>query len=265
MGNILPAVAGNSLILNKTSGGSDIANYCGEMSVLILKNIGSEGPGTIAGFLEKRGIGYTVVDLTTEALPSAEPFDTLVMMGGPMSVNESDIYPYIDREADLARDFMRRGRKVFGVCLGAQIMAKALGARVYPGPEKEIGWYDIELAGEATRDRIMAKLAADPRTGEMRTKFEVFHWHGETFDIPVGAERLAKSRLYPNQAFRYGKNAYAFQFHIEVTRQMIFDWLKDEQIEMTELKRQTDAWYPDFQERAESFYEAFFEKTGIGD
>jgi GMP synthase-like glutamine amidotransferase len=228
------------------------------MSVLVLKNIGSEGPGTIAGFLEKEGTCYTVVDLTTEAFPSAEPYDTLVMMGGPMSVNESADYPYIDREAALARDFMRQGKRVFGVCLGAQIMAKALGARVYPGPEKEIGWYDIELSGEGMRDRLMAKLAVNPRTGEPGTRIKVFHWHGETFDIPEGAERLAKSDLYPNQAFRYGKYAYAFQFHIEVTRQMIFDWLKDEKVDLAAIREQTEAWYPDFEERARGFYEAFF-------
>jgi GMP synthase-like glutamine amidotransferase len=227
------------------------------MSVLILQNIGTEGPGTIGDFLAKSGIGYSIVDLTSSVFPSAESYDTLVMMGGPMSVNESDIYPYIDAEAELARAFMKKGKKVLGVCLGAQIMAKALGAKVYPGTEKEIGWYDIELTPEGTQDRLMEKLVSGPRGDAGRT-FKVFHWHGETFDIPAGAVCLAQSVLYPNQAFRYGKNAYAFQFHIEVHRQMIYDWLKNEPVDMAEIERETEAYYADYAERAINFYKAFF-------
>jgi GMP synthase-like glutamine amidotransferase len=228
------------------------------MSVLIVKNISTEGPGTIGDFLAGKGMPYTTVDLTAEGFPSAALYDTLVMMGGPMSVNESDIYPHIDKEAELARDFMKQGKKVFGVCLGAQIMAKALGAKVYPGPEKEIGWYDIELTGEGLQDRRMAKLATHPHTGDFRRTFKVFHWHGETFDIPEGAVQLAKSGLYPNQAFRYGDNAYAFQFHIEVRRQMIFDWLKNEQVDMAKIEKETESCYTECEARAMSFYEAFF-------
>ncbi|NJD55519.1 MAG: hypothetical protein FIA94_03830 [Nitrospirae bacterium] len=228
------------------------------MSVLILKNIAAEGPGTIEDFLAKSGIGYSVVDLTSSVFPSAAPYDTLVMMGGPMSVNESDIYPYIDTEAELARAFMKQGKKVLGVCLGAQIMAKALGARVYPGPEKEIGWYDIGLTPEGSEDPLMEKLASGPRSGSAGGTCKVFHWHGETFDIPEGAVRLAQSVLYPNQAFRYGKNAYAFQFHIEVRRQMIYDWLKNEPVDMAEIERETESFYGNYAERAINFYEAFF-------
>ncbi|HYQ48101.1 MAG TPA: type 1 glutamine amidotransferase, partial [Thermodesulfovibrionales bacterium] len=173
------------------------------MSVLICKNIAAEGPGTIEDFLVKSGIGYSIVDLTSSAFPSAAPYDTLVMMGGPMSVNESDIYPYIDTEAELARAFMKQGKRVLGICLGAQIMAKALGAKVYPGREKEIGWYDIALSPEGMQDRLMEKLVPYSRSGSAGRISRVFHWHGETFDIPEGAVRLAQSALYPNQAFRY--------------------------------------------------------------
>ena len=228
------------------------------MSVLILKNISAEGPGTIEDFLLENRVPYTIADLSRDAFPSGTTHDALVMMGGPMSVNEADLYPYIDKEAELARVFMKEGKRVLGVCLGAQVMAKALGAKVYAGQEKEIGWYDIELTGEGLRDRLMEKLISHPRTGSAGKTCKVFHWHGETFDIPEGAENLAKSDLYPHQAFRYGKNAYAFQFHIEVRKQMVFDWLAHEQVDMARIERETDAFCADYAARAINFYTAFF-------
>jgi GMP synthase (glutamine-hydrolysing) len=186
------------------------------------------------------------------AVDSAVDYDTLIMLGGPMSVNDEDEYPYLTHEMRLAEQFMKAGKRVFGVCLGAQLMAKALGAKVYPGPEKEIGWYDIALKDAGLKDPRMAHLATDRRS------CKVFQWHGETFDIPQGAERLAMSGLYPNQAFRYGNNAYAFQFHIEVARQMIFDWLANEPVDMKKIGQETEAYYADYAARAASFYKAFF-------
>lgn len=232
------------------------------MAVLILKNIGSEGPGTIEDFLVRSGIPHTIADLTSGEFPDASAYDTLIMMGGPMSVNESDRYPYIEREAELARTFMAQGKKVLGVCLGAQIMAKALGARVYPGAEKEIGWYNIELVDGGTDDQRMKLLTGDGK-GTAGKTFRVFHWHGETFDIPQGAVRLAQSPLYPNQAFRVGRNAYAFQFHIEVTERMIFEWLRNEAVDLDRIVRDTEVFYADYARRAKDFYRAFFMADGI--
>lgn len=229
------------------------------MSILILKNIATEGPGTIEDFLVHNNMHYTIIDLARHAIDSASGYDTLVMLGGPMSVNDEHEYPYLTHEMKLAEQFMKEGKRVFGVCLGAQLMAKALGAKVYPGPEKEIGWYDIELKDAGLQDPLMTHLAPDNRN------CKVFHWHGETFDIPQGAERLAQSALYPNQAFRYGRHAYAFQFHIEVSREMIFDWLKNQPVDMKKIEQETAACYADYAARAQSFYEAFFKKTGIGD
>ena len=230
------------------------------MSVLILKNVPAEGPGTIEDYLRERGIGFRVIDLQSESSPTMQNEDTLVIMGGPMSVNDADVYPFISKEVALAADFMRKGKKVFGVCLGAQIMAKALGANVYPGPEKEIGWYDIELLEEGIRDPVMSKLAVHPRAGDFWKKFRVFHWHGETFDLPKGAVWLAKSALYPHQAFRYGNNSYAFQFHIEVRKETVYEWLKDEPVDMGKIAKETEAFYDDYHGRAVNFYRAFFGK-----
>ncbi|MBI5634509.1 MAG: type 1 glutamine amidotransferase [Nitrospirae bacterium] len=222
------------------------------MSILILKNFVTEGPGTIEDFLVHNNMHYTVMDLARHAVGSADGYDTLVMLGGPMSVNDEDKYPYLTGEMKLAEQFMKTGKRVFGICLGAQLMAKALGAKVYPGPEKEIGWYDIEFRDAGLTDPRMAHLATEGKS------CKVFQWHGETFDIPQGAERLAVSGLYPNQAFRYGNKAYAFQFHIEVSRQMIFDWLKNEPVDMTQIEQETEAYYAGYAARAESFYRSFF-------
>jgi GMP synthase (glutamine-hydrolysing) len=228
------------------------------MRVLILKNVSTEGPGTIENYLQEKGIEYFVVDLQKGSFPAGRDVDALILMGGPMSVNEANVYPYIAREIELARDFMNRGKKVLGICLGAQIMAKALGAQVYPGPEKEIGWYDIELQEEGVRDPLMKELAEEPDGGDFRRKFKVFHWHGETFDLPRGAAWLAKSALYPHQAFRYGSAAYALQFHIEVRREMVYEWLKNEPVDMARIAIETESFYNDYYGRALNFYKAFF-------
>jgi GMP synthase-like glutamine amidotransferase len=230
------------------------------MTVLICKNIITEGPGTIEDYLKLKKIPYSIVELSTgERLPSPDTFDTLVMMGGPMSVNEDNIYPCIKDEENLVRDFISKGKKVLGICLGAQIMAKTLGAKVYEGPQKEIGWYNIELTEDGLRDELFSllltpNLAYRQASSKLLT---VFHWHGETFDIPEGAVRLASSELYPNQAFRYGKNAYAFQFHIEVTRKMISDWLGDSS-DFRKIEKDSETFYREYSIRAEKFYEKFF-------
>lgn len=231
------------------------------MSVLILKNIRTEGPGTIEDFLRENNIPYKTVELADEKIGDAEKFDALIIMGGPMSVNESDIYTYISREEELTREFIRGKKKVLGICLGAQVMAKALGAKVYKGTGPEIGWHDIELTDTGIEDNLMKRLAIHPKTGDFWKRFKVFHWHGETFDIPEGAVRLAKSDLYPNQAFKYGDKAYAFQFHIEVTKEMVYDWLKNEPLDQNKLKADTEKLYEIYYDRAVNFYKAFFAKS----
>lgn len=228
------------------------------MSVLICINITAEGPGIIEDFLVHQRIPYTIVDLSRgEKIKYPSTYDTLVMMGGPMSVNDDD-YPYIRMEEELVRKFLSQNKRILGICLGAQIMAKALGAPVYRGREKEIGWYDIQVTGEALRDPAMRKLALHPRAGDLWDRFKVFQWHGETFDIPEGAVKLAKSDLYPNQAFRYGKRAYAFQFHIEARKETIYEWLKDEKTDFERIRKETERFHEVCRGRALQFFESFF-------
>jgi GMP synthase (glutamine-hydrolysing) len=230
------------------------------MSVIICKNISTEGPGTIEEYLNLEKISYTIVDLSIgEPLPDTAKYDTLIILGGPMSVN--DDLQYIRNEEELVRDFSANRKKILGICLGAQIMAKALGAKVYKGPAPEIGWYDITLSENGPADFLMSRLASNPETGDAANMFKVFQWHGETFDIPAGAERLASSDIYPNQAFKYGEAAYAFQFHIEVSEQIIYDWMAGENIDMNKLKAETGWYYDIYQKRALVFYKHFLRQS----
>src|SRR5207302_710127 len=132
-----------------------------------------------------------------------------------MSVNDN--LPYIRRELDLIREAASLGKAILGVCLGTQLIAKALGASVYPNSLKEIGWYPICWTGAASDDFLHRGLTA-PET--------VFHWHSETFDLPPGAELLAYSDRCRHQAYRVGDKIYGLQFHLEVTPAMVADWLE---------------------------------------
>jgi hypothetical protein len=148
--------------------------------------------------------------------------------------------------------------KVLGICLGAQMIAYCLGSDVYKGPKEEIGWQHIELAGDGIRDPFMKKLAIHPSVGDFWRKFKVFHWHGDTFEIPIGAVLLASSELYKNQAFRYKNNVYGFQFHIEVTKKMIEEWFENRP-EADSIVKETDGIYEEYSGRAMNFYKAFSE------
>lgn len=228
------------------------------MAVLIIKNIITEGPGTIEDFLRKEDFSFKVVELSSgEVPPSLEDFNSLVIMGGPMGVYEIGQYPHLRIESRIIREAINRDMKVIGICLGAQMIAYCLGSDVYKGPKEEIGWQHIELSGDGIRDPFMKKLAIHPSVGDFWRKFKVFHWHGDTFEIPIGAVLLASSELYKNQAFRYKNNVYGFQFHIEVTKKMIKEWFENRP-EADSIVKETDGIYEEYSGRAMNFYKAFF-------
>ena len=179
------------------------------MRVAIFRHVPFEGAGRIHDALAARNIEARIVDDPASA-PEA---DGLIFMGGPMSAN--DPLPNLRREEELIRRAVAEGRPVLGVCLGSQLIARALGARVYRNPGKEIGWFDIHPTAEA---------ATDPLFSILNTCETVFHWHSETFNLPTGAVLLASSDLCRHQGFRVGHNVYGLQFHLEATPDMNADW-----------------------------------------
>ncbi|MBI4358723.1 MAG: gamma-glutamyl-gamma-aminobutyrate hydrolase family protein [Candidatus Omnitrophica bacterium] len=187
------------------------------MKVLVFRHIAHEGLGTLEAFLKRSNVSIEYRDLfrSDAVRESPQGYDFVISMGGPMNVDETERYPFLLCERKLILKAVQTGIPVLGICLGAQMIARALGAPVYRGSQKEIGWYPIELSREAEQDPVFGTLE-DRRP-------VVFQWHGDTFDLPQGAVRLASSDLYPNQAFRFG-HSYGLQFHIEMTREMILDW-----------------------------------------
>jgi GMP synthase-like glutamine amidotransferase len=185
------------------------------MRVLALQHIACEPPGVFEDVLRERAHELVRVELDEgEPLP-AGPYDAIVAMGGPMSVNDEDEHPWLAVEKAAIADHVRAGRPFWGSCLGAQLLAAALGARVYAGPAPEVGVLAVELTAEG---------ASDPVLGGLPRRIETLQWHGDTFDLPAGGVLLASSPAYANQAYRVGPVAYAVQFHVEVTEAMGEEW-----------------------------------------
>ncbi|MDZ7262692.1 MAG: type 1 glutamine amidotransferase [candidate division KSB1 bacterium] len=185
---------------------------------LILQHVSPEGPGLIRQWLEENSQQFVICHLWQEPIiQDSKDIRGLIIMGGPMSANDEQQYPFLRSELQLIETCLRQDLPILGICLGSQLLAKALGAQVYRGPKPEIGWYPIYFSQEAQTDDLFK--------GEPGQCW-VFHWHGETFDLPKGAKLLASSAAYPHQAFKYENHAYGLQFHLEMTEEMINEWVK---------------------------------------
>jgi GMP synthase (glutamine-hydrolysing) len=187
----------------------------------IIQHVAHEGPGLVADELQRAGLPFSVVRLDLgDRVPEVGAISGLVVMGGPMGVNDSDDHPWLPAERELLAAAAAAGKPVLGVCLGAQQLAMALGAEVTTGDAPEIGLGRVELTGPGRQDPVVG-----PEYGGLATTtIPCVHWHQDTFAIPDGAVHLAASPRFPNQAFRWGDRAYGLQFHVEVDGALASAW-----------------------------------------
>lgn len=187
--------------------------------ILVCQHVPYEILGTLNPLFKDAGfrIRYLNFGRFPEATPSLDGYHGMVILGGPMNMDQEADFPHLKHEINLVNEALKKDIPVLGICLGAQIIAKALGARVKKNTEKEIGWYDISLSKDGQQDKAFEHFAKTEK---------IFQWHGDTFEIPRGATHLASSPTCQNQAFRYAKKIIAMQFHLEVDEAMILRWLQ---------------------------------------
>ncbi len=191
------------------------------MNFLILKHVDCEGLGLWEECCREDGIALEIVALHHGIVPPpAHQFHAVISLGGPMNVDEEGTYPFLKAETSFIRQVVGEGIPFLGICLGGQLLARAVGGLVARNGVKQIGWHPITLDQAGQRDPLFAGLP---------DRLTVFQWHGDTFSIPSGAVRLASSKACQNQAFRFGFGgvAYALQFHLEVTPSMVEEWLRE--------------------------------------
>jgi len=185
------------------------------MRMAVLQHVQFEGPAAVTDWAAARRLPLRVHHLYRDSvLPSLSDFDMLTVMGGPMSANDEAQFGWLGPEITLVREAIAAKKTLLGICLGAQIVAKALGARVYPGSAKEIGWFPVQRTG------------SHPLFDGLPDSFTPFHWHGETFDLPHEGKLLAKSEITETQAFAVGQRVLGLQFHMETTEESVRALLK---------------------------------------
>lgn len=194
------------------------------MQAHYLQHVPFEGLGSIEAWLQNIGYGISSTQFfNSEKLPEIENIDLLVVLGGPMSVNDEIEHAWLVTEKEFIRGVVKAGKPVLGICLGAQLIANSMGVEVFPNSVKEIGWFPVEAVKSESNSVF-----------QFPEETEVFHWHGETFSLPKGAVQIAKSKGCKNQAFQIGSNVIGLQFHLETTpisAQAIVENCRDELVE----------------------------------
>lgn len=195
------------------------------MKIHIFQHAHFEVPGNMLDIISKQNNTITYTRFFEDfELPQFSDIDLLIILGGPMSIHDEEIYPWLRIEKKFIRKAIDLGKKVLGICLGSQLLANVLGADVFPNNQKEIGWYNIQKA-DIENCNFLSKFP-----GEVRA----FHWHGDTFDVPDGATRIFKSQATQNQGFIYNNNVVALQFHWELEKANVEKLIEFSGIDITE-------------------------------
>jgi GMP synthase (glutamine-hydrolysing) len=190
-------------------------------NAVAIYHVAFEDAGTLGPVLEERGVDLTYLQAGRDDLMPTLDADLVVVLGGPIGIYEIERYPFLKDELTLIENVVKKGTPVVGICLGAQALASVLAARVYPGPKAELGWDELMLTDEGKASPL----------GVLEGQ-RVLNWHGDTFDLPAGATRLASTTLTPNQAFSYGPNVLALQFHVELPERDMERWLIGHTLEL---------------------------------
>ncbi|MGN6267278.1 MAG: type 1 glutamine amidotransferase [Ginsengibacter sp.] len=196
-----------------------------QLRIHYFQHVPFEGPGSIQEWSIKNGHSLTSTNFyINETPPDLNSIDWLIIMGGPMSVDDEKEFRWLPKEKSFIKNAIEKGKTVIGICLGAQLIAQILGAKVYPNKQKEIGWFPIRLTESAKQH---------PLFNGLNSEITVFHWHGDTFELPENAIALAKSAACNNQGFIFNQNVLALQFHLETTRQGIQQMIENGRHELT--------------------------------
>jgi len=232
--------------------------------VLAIRHVAFEHLGTLEQVLGHRGyqIRYWDAGIHDVSIIEASAHDLLVVLGGPIGAYEEDIYPFLKDELQIIESRLKQELPILGICLGSQLMARALGAKVYPGSQKEIGWAPITLTDSGQRS-CLSGLEAVER--------QVLHWHSDTFDLPEGATLLASTEIVPNQAFYWGPKALGLQFHLEVIPGEIERWLighaceiaSTAEVTVPQLRGDTERWGQQLTQASQKCLATWLDEMGL--
>ena len=236
-------------------------------TVNVIRHLAFEDMASFTSVLQINGYQINYIEaadavIMPDELTKIDPLsdDLLVILGGPISVNDAALFPFIDAEINFLKQRIAADKPTLGICLGAQLIARALGAAVYSGNTKEIGWYDLTLT-DAGEQSALRYLSAE--------HCSMLHWHGETFELPDGAVLLASSEAYENQAFSYGNKVLALQFHPEITQRSMEKWfighigeiMQTDSVSVEKLRQDTHQYANQLEVQGELFFNSWINEV----